>query len=73
VFILSDPTLVGDRLMNDYLDVTTLQNDWQDVLGRYGVDYVVYEPNSALGSALDLTPAWRRVYVDSLAAIWVRI
>jgi hypothetical protein len=72
VFILSDPTLVGDRLMNDYLDVATLQPDWQDVLGRYGVDYVIYEPNSALGSALDLTSTWRRVYTDSLAAIWVR-
>ena len=72
VFILSDPTLVGDRLMNDYLDIATLQPDWQDVLNRYGVDYVMYEPNTALGSALDLTSTWRRVYSDPLAAIWVR-
>ena len=73
VFILSDPTLVGDRLMNDYLDVTLLRPDWQDVLSRHGVDYVVYEPDTALGSALDVDSSWKRVYTDSLAAIWVRV
>lgn len=72
VFILSDPTLAGDTLMNDYTDVTTLKSDWQDVLRRYGVDYVIYEPDSTLGTALDLVPQWHRVYTDTMAAIWVR-
>ena len=72
VFILSDPTLAGDRLMNDYTHIITLQSDWQDVLTRYGVDYVIYEPGSTLGTALDLLPQWHRVYTDSMAAIWVR-
>lgn len=72
VFILGDPTLAGDALMNQYTDITTLKPDWLSLLNRYSVDYVVYEPDSALATALDASPAWRRVYADPVADIWLR-
>jgi hypothetical protein len=72
VFMLGDPTLVGDALMRQYTDITTLSSDWQQLLDQYRVDYVVFEPDTALASALDLSPGWHRAYSDSVAVIWLR-
>ena len=72
VFMLGDPTLVGDALMRQYTDITTLGSDWHTLLDRYRVDYVVFEPNTALASALDASPGWHRAYSDSVAVIWLR-
>jgi hypothetical protein len=72
VFMLGDPTLVGDALMRQYTDITTLSSDWHTLLDRYRVDYVVFEPNTALASALDASPGWHRAYSDSVAVIWLR-
>jgi len=64
---------MGDDLLNRYEDVQTLRSDWEQVLDRYGVDYIVYNRGEALANVLATSPMWRLVYEDSVAVIYVRV
>jgi hypothetical protein len=72
VFIFGEAALMGDPLLNDYEDVQTLRPDWQQVLDRYQVDYVVYNRGEPLANVLALDPRWTLVYQDAVAVIYVR-
>jgi hypothetical protein len=72
VFIFGEADLMGDTIMNEYSDVVGVKADWLDILNRHGVDYVVYDPGTALTSALATQPNWHQVYADSVAVIFVR-
>jgi hypothetical protein len=72
VFIFGEAALMGDPLLNQYEDVQTLRPDWQQILDRYGVDYIVYNKGEALANVLADEPDWKLVYQDSVAVIFVR-
>ena len=72
VFIFGEAALMGDDLLNQYEDVQTLRADWEQVLDRYGVDYIVYNRGEALANVLATSPKWKLVYEDSVAVIYVR-
>ncbi|HEX4756190.1 MAG TPA: hypothetical protein VH661_10655 [Candidatus Dormibacteraeota bacterium] len=72
VFIFGEADLMGDTIMNEYSDVVGLKSDWLDILNAHGVDYVVYDPNTALTSALATQTNWHQVYADRVAVIFVR-
>jgi hypothetical protein len=72
VFIFGEADLMGDTIMNQYVDVVDLHTDWLDVLNSHNVDYIVFQPNRPLTSALATSPGWHLVYSDSLAVIYVR-
>ena len=72
VFIFGEAALMGDPLLNEYEDVQTLRPDWQQVLDRYKVDYIVYNKGAALSNVLAIDPQWHLVYQDSVAVIYVR-
>jgi hypothetical protein len=72
VFLFGEADLMGDTIMNEYVDVTQLHSDWLDILNRHGVDYVVFEPDLALTTALATQPNWHLVYSDKVAVIYVR-
>jgi hypothetical protein len=72
VFIFGEADLMGDTIMNEYSEVVGLKSDWLDILNSHNVDYVVYDPNTALTSALATQPNWHQVYADSVAVIFVR-
>jgi hypothetical protein len=72
VFIFGEADLMGDTIMNEYADVVGLKSGWLDILNRHQVDYVVFDPNTALTSALATQPNWHEVYADTVAVIFVR-
>jgi hypothetical protein len=72
VFIFGEADLMGDTIMNEYADVVGVKADWLDILNRHNVDYVVYDTDTALTSALATQPNWHQVYGDSFAVIFVR-
>jgi hypothetical protein len=72
VFLFGEADLMGDRIMNEYVDVVGLHADWLDVLNRHSVDYVVFEPDMPLTSALATQSNWHLVYSDKVAVIYVR-
>jgi hypothetical protein len=72
VFLFGEADLMGDTIMNEYVHVVQVQSDWLDILNRHGVDYVVFEPNTPLASALATQSNWHLVYSDTVALIYVR-
>jgi hypothetical protein len=72
VFIFGEADLMGDTIMNQYVEVVGLHSDWMDVLNSHNVDYVIFEPNRPLTSALAASPNWHLVYSDKLSVIYVR-
>ena len=72
VFVFGEATLMGDQELQRYADVERIRPDWQQELDRAGVDYVVFNRSAALSDALGVDPAWRLVYRDSVAVIYVR-
>jgi hypothetical protein len=72
VFIYGEATLMGDALVQEISDVENSQPDWQSILTRNRIDYVVERPDSALSMALSVDPQWKRVYDDGFAVIFVK-
>jgi hypothetical protein len=72
VFIYGEAELMGDQLLLDYVDVNQVKSDWQQVLDRYRVDYVVFATGKPLDEVLQQSAAWRLAYSDDVADIFVR-
>jgi hypothetical protein len=73
VFVFGEAALMGDDFLHQYQDVQTLRSDWQQILDRYRVDYVVYNKGEALANVLASEPdRWTLVYSDDVAVIYVR-
>jgi hypothetical protein len=71
-FISGMADYYGPELFFDYRTVATLQQGWEQVLTKYRVDFIVFDANSPLASALRLHPGWREIYRDELAVIFLR-
>jgi hypothetical protein len=72
VFIDGQTDFYGEPLVREYLQVVELRDDWQGVLDKYHVTWVLYETNSPLVRALTATPGWQTVHQDSLATVLQR-
>lgn len=73
VFIFGEASVMGDSFLQQYQDVQTLRPDWQAVLDRYQVDYVVYNRGEALSNVLATEPdKWCLAYSDDVAVIYLR-
>jgi hypothetical protein len=62
------PTAVVD----DYLVVSHGQPGWQQVLDRRGIDLVIWDRDSPLGSLLTESPGWRALYQDTGSVLYCR-
>ncbi|MGH9746940.1 MAG: hypothetical protein ACRD59_12630 [Candidatus Acidiferrales bacterium] len=56
----------------DYLHIAHLQPGVLGVLRHYGIQSCLLERDEPLGSVLSASPEWKRIYVDGVAAIYVR-
>jgi hypothetical protein len=72
VWLFGEADLMGDTIMNEYVDVVNLHSDWLSILNSWNVDYVVFEPDMPLTSALATQSNWHLVYSDAVAVIYVR-
>ncbi len=62
----------GSKLFFDYRAVAYLESNWASVLDQYRIDWILFEADSSLARLLAFHPAWRLLYRDSLAVIYVR-
>jgi hypothetical protein len=72
VFIDGRPDMYGDALVDEYMDVVTIQSGWQDILDRYDVDLVIIERESALATVLRESPAWLSAFSADVEEVFVR-
>lgn len=61
-----------DTFLREYMSVTLAQGDWQAVLDRRNVGFIVIEAGSVLDTFLQRESGWRETYRDKLAVIYVR-
>lgn len=61
------------KLIYDYFTVDDGKPGWSEVLDRYRVETVVWNPATALAAELDASPKWQRVHRDQARAVWVRV
>ncbi|MDQ2853458.1 MAG: hypothetical protein M3R32_01205 [Chloroflexota bacterium] len=72
VFMDGRADVYGDELLQMYVSIIGVEGDPQSIFDRYGIDYAVYPPDTPLADWFDASGAWKRVYRDATAAIWVR-
>jgi hypothetical protein len=73
IFIDAQQDMYGDALTADYLTIELAAPGWEDLVDRYGIDWVIEAPGTPLVAALRARPeAWRGVYEDETAAVFVR-
>jgi hypothetical protein len=61
-----------DKFLREYMSVTLAQDDWQAVLDRRNVGFIVIEAGGVLDTFLRREAGWREAYRDKLTVIYVR-
>jgi len=72
VFIDSRADLFGDEIIGQWLNVMNAKEDWQAILDRWDVNFIVIEPGWHI---VDILPfyGWEELYRDNQAVIFGRI
>jgi len=59
-------------VLKDYVRWHQLQDDPEQLLNRYRVDFCLLNKNAPIAKVLPTLPSWHRVYSDDLAVIFAR-
>jgi hypothetical protein len=62
---------VYNGTFDDYIKVVLIQRPFE-ILDKYKIDYVLFEPQQPLGYLLEHSPAWRPIYSDKVAVLFER-
>lgn len=62
---------VYNGAFDDYGKIVLLQRTFE-LLDRYQITYVLYEPDRPLSYLLDHSPQWQVMYADSVAKVYRR-
>ncbi len=73
VFMDGRADVYGDALLSEYVAIIGLQSDPATEFERWGIDHVVFPPDTPLAFWLDASPDWERAYADATAVVWVRV
>ena len=76
VFVDGRTDLYDDEFLTEYLSIVFVQEGWEAKLDNHDVNLVLIEPQSMLGRMLSERAlngqGWSQVYLDEMAAIFVR-
>ena len=72
MFVDGRADVYGDDFLFYYRRTFEIQEDWQEPLQAFAVDYVLMERGSSLSAVLLNDPGWQEAYADDLARIFVR-
>ena len=73
VFIDGRTTVHGEKVLNEYYYIYSLEPNWQELLEKYEIKTILTSPKSALGQALRITPGWHLIYEDNISVIYRRM
>ena len=73
VFIDDRYDMYPTSVIYDYFKLSSGKPGWDAVLDRYDVETIVWKRDTPLASLLDESSAWKRVYRDSVDAVWERV
>jgi hypothetical protein len=73
VFLDGRSDFYGKEMLETYAQVVEVKPGWEAVLKKYNVALVLVAPDNALASTLQLSSQWKRIYEDSVAAIFEKV
>jgi hypothetical protein len=72
VFVDGRAIVGGEDYFVESLKVSLLTPEWQDILEKYKVNWMIVETNSPLTLFLSTHDDWKLVYSDNIATIFVK-
>ena len=73
VFIDGQTDFYGEELTREYADVYNTNNNFEDILNKYSVNWVIVRQRAILASELEKSPdLWKLDYKDELCVIYSR-
>jgi hypothetical protein len=72
VFIDGQTDFYGEGLTREYLAVIDASPGWEEILDRYGVEWIILPPDRTVSPWLDQSAEWERQYEDETAVVWIR-
>ncbi len=71
VFVDGRTDLYGDEILNDYLAVMRVDENWQEILSKYDSDILLLHKQSNLGR-FAVQEGWTVIYTDDVATLLAR-
>jgi hypothetical protein len=73
VFIDGQTDFYGEELTREFADVYNVKDNFEDILNKYSVNWVIVRQRSKLANELEKTPElWKLDYKDELSVIYSR-
>jgi hypothetical protein len=72
VFIDGRADIYGNEKLQDYLNVMNMRPGWEKVMGKYNIDWIIYNTDSPLSQYLNLKKDWKLIYTDNVANIYIK-
>jgi len=72
VFLDSQSDFYGEDLMRDYDQIISANDDWESLLQKYEVDWLIIPVNTPLAGEISNAANWEIVYSDNTAMIGIR-
>ncbi|MFC1996894.1 hypothetical protein ACFLXI_04710 [Chloroflexota bacterium] len=69
VFIDGQTDFYGEALTREYEQVITMDENWEQILEKYQVDWMLVPEGSILAEALNEQAGWQTIYKDDTAVI----
>ncbi len=57
------------EILREYADIYSVPDNFDELIEKYDISWVLVERNSFMGKILKLTPGWESIYEDDLAVI----
>ncbi len=72
VFLDSQSDFYGEDLLKEYEEALLARGDWENILAKYEVAWILIPTESPLAKALNGKPNWKIVYRDEIAVVFVK-
>jgi len=72
VFIDGRLDMYGAKQLKEYYKVVNIERDWEQVLEKYRIDWILFNSDSVLARHLLEHANWRLIYADRTSSIFVR-
>jgi MFS family permease len=64
--------LGSEERLRDYIDATSARRNWEMILEKYGIGWILFKNESALSNLLMESDNWHLIYSDPVANVFVK-
>lgn len=72
VFIDGRTYTYGNERVKEYLTIDGLKPGWEEIIEKYHINWIIFNPDSALSRFLLERQEWRLIYADRVANIFLK-